>query len=264
MSVITEGDLRSLMQSGALSEHGNFYVDKSAILTPSAKSYLAEKGILMKYNTTEWNEHPSNDTNQQASQSASTTEKNAPSEVTQYETLFGGVLYEKPEHMTHLRGNVLVFKDHPRIALRGAIDTLESEIIVAQVTAQRLGKQKIVDDLEEVIRFIRKLLRCEVSGDPVGEFYLQGLNEHDLRDQSYHPSKYFGIKHFLPTVKHGEMVALLNRLRTLTRKTELIAYDAFKDQYGQVSREDIIQAFNRLSSLFWIMMFKELSGRYGT
>ena len=31
--------------------------------------------------------------------------------------------------MTHLRGNVLVFKDHPRIAFRGYIDLLEAEIL---------------------------------------------------------------------------------------------------------------------------------------
>lgn len=260
MSVITESDIRNLIQSGSLSEKDNFYVDPHTILTPSAKSYLAEKGILMKYRENQSiNE---SQTIKAKGVNSSTTNSKAGEEVTVYETLFGGTLYEKPEHMTHLRGTVLVFKDHPRIALRGAIDTLESEIILAQVVAQRLGKEKIVTDLEEVIRFIRKLLRCEVSQEPVGEFQLQGLNEHDLREQSYHPSQYFGIRHFLPTVKHGEMVAYLNKLRTLTRSTELIAYSAFKDEFGQVSREDIIQAFNRLSSLFWIMMFKELSGKY--
>lgn len=244
MSVITENDIRTMLSEGSLSEKEDFYVDCHTILTPSAKSFLVEKGITMKYKKDEMQKVGTNTAN------------------VVYETLFGGTLQSKPEHMTHLRGNVLVFKDHPRIALRGAIDALESEIILAQVIAQKLENTKIIEDLEEIIVFIRKLLRCEISGEPVGAFHLQGLNEHELREQSYHPSKYFGIKHFLPTHKHGEMVAYLNKLRTLTRKTELIAYDAFKDEYGQVSREDIIQAFNRLSSLFWIMMFKELSGKY--
>ena len=86
----------------------------------------------------------------------------------------------------------------------------------------------------------------------------------ELREHSHHPSKYYGIRHFLPNYKQGEMVAYLNKLRTLTRETELIAYKAFKDEYGQVSREDIIKSFNRLSSLFWIMMFKYLAGKYKT
>ena len=32
----------------------------------------------------------------------------------------GSVMTEKPEHMTHLHGDVLVPKTHPRIAFRGA------------------------------------------------------------------------------------------------------------------------------------------------
>ena len=67
----------------------------------------------------------------------------------------------------------------------------------------------------------------------------------------------FGIRHFLPGVQYGPMVAELNRLRTLTRETELAAFQAFKGQHGEMDRVDIIRAFNRLSSLFWIMMFKE-------
>lgn len=264
MPVITEGDIRKLIQSGSLSEKDDFYIDHHTILTPSAKSYLVDKNITMKYK--EEFSSIEVDTPKVKTTEVKTTEEavSKQEEVNEvmYDTLFGGKLPAKPEHMTHLRGNLLVFKDHPRIALRGAIDTLESEIILGQMLASRLDRPKIVDDLEEIIRFIRKLLRCEISGEPVGDFLLQGLNEKDLREQSYHPSKYFGIKHFLPTHKHGEMVAYLNKLRTLTRRTELIAYDAFKDKYGQVDREDIIQGFNRLSSLFWIMMFKELSGKY--
>jgi len=91
---------------------------------------------------------------------------------------------------------------------------------------------------------------------------LAGLNEKDLREQSYHPSKYFGMKHFLPTYQHGEMAAYLNKLRTLARKTEIVAFKAFKAEDETVTREDILRAFNRLSSFFWIMMFKYLTGKY--
>ncbi|MBQ7953992.1 MAG: cobalamin adenosyltransferase, partial [Clostridia bacterium] len=56
-----------------------------------------------------------------------------------YSTVFGGVLTNKPEHMTHLRGNTLVFKDHPVIKYRGALDYLESKIICTQVIADKKG-----------------------------------------------------------------------------------------------------------------------------
>lgn len=135
---------------------------------------------------------------------------------------------EKPEHMTHLRGDHLVYKDHPRIAFRGAIDSLEAEIIVLQTITEKQHLHTLTEDLEEIIKTIRWLLRCEVSGEAVGEVMLQGLDTDDMRAHSHHPSRYYGMKHFLPTYCHSEIVAYLNRLRTKARETELTAYRAFK------------------------------------
>lgn len=172
-------------------------------------------------------------------------------------------LNPKPEHMTHLRGEELVCKDHPRIAFRGAIDSLEADIILLQIQTSQKGMKDMTDDLEEIIKAIRWLLRCEVSGEPVGDVTLQGLNADELRAHSHHPSQYYGMRHFLPSYKYGEIPAHLNRLRTRARELELVAYRAFKKEDGQPEREDIIRVLNRLSSLFWIMMFKYLTGKYG-
>ncbi|HIU76785.1 MAG TPA: cobalamin adenosyltransferase [Candidatus Pelethocola excrementipullorum] len=169
---------------------------------------------------------------------------------------------EKPEHMTHLKGDHLVYKDHPRIAFRGAIDSLESEIILLQIITESLEMTRLTDDLEEIIKNIRWLLRCEVSGEPVGEVVMQGMDTDEMRAHSHHPSQYYGMKHFLPTYRHGDIVAHLNKLRTRSREVELAAYRAFKTETGDVEREDIIRVLNRLSSLFWIMMFKYLTGKY--
>ena len=65
--------------------------------------------------------------------------------------------------MTHLRGDHLVYKDHPRIAFRGAIDSLEAEIIVLQTITEKQHLHTLTEDLEEIIKTIRWLLRCEVS-----------------------------------------------------------------------------------------------------
>ena len=105
-------------------------------------------------------------------------------------------------------------------------------------------------------------MRCEVLSEPLEDFSLQGMTEKDLREKSHNPKKYFGIGHEMPTYEMGEIVAALNILRTLTRETELSAYEAFKGEYGQVEREDLIRALNRLSSVFWIMIFKVRTGKY--
>lgn len=251
MSVLTENDVRQMLASGQLKEKGQIVVPRNKIITPSARAYLLEKGIEMKI-----------EDNLIGEVTKVSEEQMASDRTEVYETMFGAKLNEKPEHMTHLRGNLLVFKDHPRIVFRGAIDSLEAEIVMTQIFAEKEHLPQIIADLEEIIKFIRRLLRNEVCGEPIGEFTLQGLDAKELREHSHHPSKYYGIKHFLPHYKQGEMVAYLNKLRTLTRQTELIAYKAFKDEYGQVSREDIIKSLNRLSSLFWVMMFKYLAGKY--
>ena len=268
MPVLTEETIRTMLAQHELKQKDTLYLEPKQIITPAARAYLVEKGITVKVKGKD-------DIPKGQSQSLNTSEsilkkdeiktKDGNSMTGQeetYETLFGGILHEKPEHMTHLRGNVLVFKNHPRIALRGAIDSLEAEILVVQIIAEKQGLKKLIKDLEEVVRFIRNLLRCEVSGEPVGEFNLQGLNAEELRQHSHHPSQYYGMRHFLPNYKQGEIVVYLNKLRTLTREAELVAYDAFTNEYGQTEREDIIKAFNRLSSLFWIMMFKYLTDRY--
>lgn len=262
MSVLTESDVRRMIANGDLRDKKEICVSRKEIITPSARAYLGEKNIQIKF--------------REDNQNSETTSKKADAIVREeqikqeipvnenevFDTLFGGKLTEKPEHMTHLRGNLLVFKDHPRIALRGKIDSLEAEILVVEMMAEKEKMPKLLADLEEVLKFIRGLLRCEVSGEPVGDFKLQGLDAADLREHSHHPSKYYGMRHFLPNYRMGEMVVALNKLRTMVREAELASYSAFKNEYGQVEREDIIKAFNRLSSLFWIMMFKLMTDKY--
>lgn len=259
MPVLTENEIRRLIDRDAIGKDRELVVSKKDIITPSARTYLNEKNIHLKFKEeTILKEGAISKENTNLKGEIEQVE----ADNNKFRTLFGATLNEKSEHMTHLRGNLLVFKDHPRIAFRGKIDSLESKILQVQLIGIKEKLPKLVEDLEEIIDFIRSLIRCEVSGEPVGEFILQGLSASELREQSHHPSKYFGISHFLPSYTMGEMVVELNGLRTLTREVELVAYKAFADEYGKVEREDIIKALNRLSSLFWIMMFKVLAHKY--
>ncbi len=238
MELINESYIKKLVNEGTIKQNGTIQVNESQLFTPSAIEFLHDKNIRVV---------------RSEQQTTSTKEFN---------TVFGGVLMNKPEHMTHLRGNTLVFKDHPVIKYRGALDYLESRIIMAQIVAQKEGYGGVVSDLEEIISMVRKLIRVEITGEKLGNFTLIGLNAEQMREHSHHSTKHYGVSHFLPNYKQGEVVANLNVLRTLARKTELVAYDAFKDADKNVSRDDIIQALNRLSSVFWIMMCKFIAGLY--
>ena len=65
----------------------------------------------------------------------------------------GGFMEEKPEYMTHLNGDTLVPKTHPRIAFRGKIDSLEGEIMLCQLTLPRFRAE-----LGEILGLVRSAL----------------------------------------------------------------------------------------------------------
>ncbi len=179
-----------------------------------------------------------------------------------YTTPGGGVLTEKPEHMTHLRENVLVPKDHPRIAFRGWIDAVEAELLLAQQAAHREGFGRLVEELEALLGFLRRLIRADVLGEPVAPWNLLGLSPAELREQSHYPQRYYNQSHFQPSWEDPAALLAVNRLRTVVRQAELAAYRAFRDPDGGVTREDILQALNRASSLCWILEIRLKAGYY--
>ena len=61
------------------------------------------------------------------------------------------VLYPKPEHMTCLRGDTMVYKDHPRIAFRGACDSLEADLILLSLDGDRERHNEIRGDTYDTI-----------------------------------------------------------------------------------------------------------------
>ena len=178
-----------------------------------------------------------------------------------YTTLFGGVRHEKPEHMTHLYGNVLVFKDHPRIVFRGMLDTLEAETLLCQKTAHQEGYTALLAALQQVLDFVRRLIPCDVLNEPVGEVSFGGMTPGQLREHSHYPQKYYDTPHFMPDYTMPQTMLSLNHLRTVVRRTELAAYRAFRTEDGAVTRDDMILALNRLSSYLWILMIQLKAGK---
>ena len=138
MALLTEERVRQMSDNGT---RGPVVVARGDVLTPSARSFLREHRVEVIY--------------------PQGREEAAPG-AARYQTAFGVGLEEKPEHMTHLRGNILVFKDHPRIAFRGMIDLLEAEIALCQQVCVREGIPVLAEELEEVLGFVRRFIRFDV------------------------------------------------------------------------------------------------------
>jgi len=169
-----------------------------------------------------------------------------------WQLLGGGFTEEKPEHMTHLNGDVLVLKTHPRILFRGAMDTLEAELVLCQLAADA----ETAKSVGEILQFARMLLRCEVLGEPVPSGKLCGLTPEEIRSHSHRPQDFYGQPHFMPGAADGMGIARLNRCRCAAREAELRAVAAFTDADGCPTRGDLLQAMNRISSMLYILMIK--------
>ncbi|MDR1128686.1 MAG: hypothetical protein LBL20_05170 [Treponema sp.] len=165
----------------------------------------------------------------------------------------------KPEHMTSLSGNRLVSKACGRIAFRGAVDSLEAEIIEAQILAEECGEPWYRERLAEVLSCLRDMLSAEVKDVPLAPPCLFGLTSDEIRRQSHEVKGTFGFEHPLPDYTMGPLAARLNLLRTRVRAAELLAVRAFGP--GEDAREDLILAVNRLSSALYWLFCKRVSGR---
>lgn len=207
-----------------------FYLGKGDNLTPGARDYLSRERIAIL--------------------NPESAKPNG------YRLLNGGVMETKPEQMTHLDSEILVLKTHPRIVFRGAVDSLEAELLLAQL---KCSKWK--NELGEILELARMLIRCDVMKEPVKTEKLCGLTMDEQRSRSHRPQDYYGQTHFMPQVSDGEVILTLNRCRCMARAAELTAAAAFTDENGNCTREDILRAMNRMSSMIYILMIREKGGK---
>lgn len=158
----------------------------------------------------------------------------------------GGFMEEKPEDMTHLNGDTLVSKTHPRIIFRGAMDTLESLLLLGCRYAPRYKAE-----LTQVWELAGEILACEVLEKSLKEKELGGMTEAQLRSRSHRPQDFYGQPHFRPGPEDTEVLLWLNRIRCAVRAAELKAVAAIP------GRKDILQALNRMSSFLYLLMIQE-------
>lgn len=168
----------------------------------------------------------------------------------------GATYAEKPEEMTHMRGNLLVSKTHPRIALRGRLDSLQAKILLIQFEFKR--NQRLMEDLESVLLFVQKVLAAEVKNQPAEELMLFGMREEEIHRMSHNVQEAFGINHTIPRLDMGRLALLLNELRTQVREAELQAVAAFQE--GDVL--GVVKRLNRLSSGVYVLFCRSITGYY--
>lgn len=248
MKVLTEAELRTANISRNL---GEYHVPEGTFVTPMAKEYMRDHHIRLVIG----NETVGKTT---ASSHASMTRTPIKPQggYTYVDAATGEGIADKPEDMTHLRGNILVPKTHPRIALRGKLDSLQAEVLMME--ARYSGQKMFCRDLDSVLCYLRSILGAEVKEEKLEEILLFGLNHKELRHMSHDVKGTFGMEHPIPDSTMDIEALEVNFLRTQVREAELTAVNAFCD--GDFLR--IIEHLNRLSSGIYILFCRIISGYY--
>jgi Ethanolamine utilization cobalamin adenosyltransferase len=261
LKAITEAILRTELKTARPEV---YYIPEGKILSPAAREYLNQLQIDIDFEKNR-SKREAKPTVKYDEREASSTQSPGPaamqSKYVDYET--GAFFPEKPECMTQLFGNKLVYKNDPIIKYRGKIDKVQAQVVYTQAMADSFEKsQALTDDLDDILRVLREMMRSEVMGEPFSNDTILGLNHDELRAHSHDPMKYYKIKQMvLPDHSMGIVYSLLNILRTSIREAEVLAVDAFTDN-KKCERQDIVEELNRLSSAIHIMMCKYLAKEY--
>ncbi len=237
MKAVTEAYLRKEFREET---PASFTLEAGMILTPAARQFLQDRRITLN-----------------------TMNKTSPGSKkgqikTAYTALESGRQYErKPEDMTQLHGKSLVRKDHPRIQLRGRLDSLQSDILLLHVRSVSTVPE-LAHDLTQLLGWAREILRAEVLETAPAKLTLSGMTEAELRERSHNPRKFYNIGHVLPDVDMSLEVLELNKLRSTVREIELVAVAALADG-KHPGGQQIIETLNRMSSGIYVLMLKYIT-----
>ena len=168
---------------------------------------------------------------------------------------------DKPESMTHLFNNKLVYKDDPRIILRGKLDSFQAELIlyIFQCRTQYQVSPDLLTQLRELLVYSRDILKHEVLNTALPAQTLLTWTYDEIRQRSHNPLAYYQLEQIvLIDDSFQTVVILLNILRAKIREIELVAVQAFKNDI-QDRHQSLITGLNRMSSCFHILMYQEMA-----
>ncbi len=159
---------------------------------------------------------------------------------------------------TYLDAETRVLKSHPRIEIRGRLDSLIAVTVLVQTQfdSQNRLPGLLKSGLNDIKNWLWQILASDVSGEPVGALSAYGMNAEMIHAVSLDPQTYLGQGHIVPDAALGQNVALLNWLRTEAREIEVVLA-----KHGD--REDLLEACNRLSTAVYVLMLLTVVAEQG-
>lgn len=255
---ITEEWLRSRY---SITQNTEIRLPRDAKLTQSAEDLLKGRGIVVRYQDEQGSLFSTDEHGEQRAVHALTGTDQRTESCCQ---LCHQPVTKKSEALTHLNAHTLVPKNHPRIVLRGKLDSTIAQAVWIQTEWE---EHKVSSTLARYLADIRSalgnVLRAEVSGETLAPIAMGEADDAQIHALSHQPLALLGHDHIVPAIEHGVEVARLNLLRAMIRECESVAAQLYLDVDFNVSRPDILQGLNRLSSAVYVLMILALLAKRG-
>ncbi len=255
---LTEKELR---ENFSLAWGTEIHLPFNTKLTPSASQYLTDRKIKVKF-IDESGEVFIKD-NLKSDESIAkkvhplTTSDQKGEEL--HCSLCNNKIENKSDVLTWLDSNNLVPKNHPRILFRGKLDNMISYCVLVQNEFQNYSGPDIIKKyLSDLRSYMGSILRAEVKNEKTNNLFMGEFDADAIHKMSHNPLKYLGYDHIVPELSHGRWIAFLNYLRAIVREAEVNAANLYIDPALRVTRPDILNSLNRLSSALYVLMIMVL------
>lgn len=245
MQFLTEDEAKKRCVSNEI------HLDANERLTPAAHEMLLAQGCrIVSASPTNTASACKGSCSESASSCGCATSKEAPtpSEKTPETTppSYGAL----PQGTTYLDAETIVNKSHPRIMLRGKLDSLIAACVVVQTQfdMRKSLPELVITGLADINTCLWYLLQTEITAAPLPAVRVCDMDADTLRTVSLNPNHYLGVDHIVPSGSLGPNVALLNWLRTITREVEVVCTEVSPE------RVDMLEGLNRLSTAVYVLM----------
>lgn len=170
-------------------------------------------------------------------------------------TACGTPVHEKADGQTQLNASHFAAKTHPRIALRGRVDSLHALVLMAEHESLATGKPQTAAGLSTLAAYCRELISAEYNERPVAEAAVGGLDLEEIHRATHDPRGVLGIDHLTIDGSASMLQQLLNMLRTQAREVEIVAFEAFPSPHHAYGAS-ICHALNRFSSIVYFLQLR--------
>lgn len=250
--IVTEAELRDQLRTPTTG--AQVVVPAGARLSPSAADFVKQWGLVTveqvaasptPAGTAEWDK-------------ASVFPVDFTGEIPTC-TSCGMEVTKKASALTQLNAHHFASKTHPRIKLRGRIDSLHAKVLLVQRMACAAGEEPLARDLGTVGAYCREITSAEYNERPVAALQLQTWGVDDIHKATHDPKGVLGIEHLTIDEADVELQHWLNLARTDAREIEILALETFPSPHHAYG-ESICHALNRLSSIFYFLQLRLKAG----